>query len=150
MLSKFYSQATLQLDTKNRVRIPPLFKRAFEDLQEIYIFQDINDSLALMTELSFEAFATKFDNIPECDVELQNAKESIFSNVKIVPIDNQMRFVIPQELMEISGLTRGVVFKGAGDRLRLYPEEGEVGKDVGKKGSVNRAYGKINGSEYKF
>lgn len=133
----FFGAQSLQLDEKNRMRIPAKFRAKLGS--RFFIFQGIGGCLFLMAEESFEAFISPFKNIPLSDIAGQEAVRAVMATVEEPEEDSQGRFVLPAFLKKCAGIDKRVVFIGINERIEIWSEEKYTEKNIGSEDSVKKA-----------
>ncbi len=110
-----------QLDAKGRLRIPYKFKPILG--ADCYLTRCSNGSLMILSEEQFDKFIQgfNFNDISE-SAEAKVVKAILGMTVKVEE-DAQGRFVLPQNLRQIAGITKNIVFVGVGNRVELWDEE---------------------------
>ncbi|MFA5449581.1 MAG: division/cell wall cluster transcriptional repressor MraZ [Clostridia bacterium] len=117
----FYGLHTLQLDDKNRMRMPAKFRNHLG--KRYFIFQGTGGCLFAMAEQDFNDFTEPFKKIPLSDLEGQAAVRAIMATVETPEEDKQGRFVLPANLKKCAGIDRRVVFIGVNERIEIWSGE---------------------------
>jgi MraZ protein len=129
------------LDTKKRVFIPSKFR---EELgEEFYITRKFDTYLSIYTSEDWQAYVERIEKLPESEaVEIQDFL--LGAAQKCVP-DASGRIILDESLAEHAGITKNVVFVGAGKQIRLWAEEiwseREKTRDLSKMREIMRQYG---------
>ncbi len=107
------------LDAKKRVFIPSKFR---EELgEEFYITRKFDVFLSVYTAEDWQAFVEKIEKLPESDaVEIQDFL--LGAAQKCTP-DSSGRIILDDELMKHAGISKNIVFVGAGSQIRIWAEE---------------------------
>ena len=122
----FYGTQAIQLDDKNRLRIPARFR---PDLGKFYyVMYGTGGCLWVMSKEGFEEFTDKYDQIPESDLEAQNNLRRIMASVTVPEEDAQGRFVLPQAAKEFCGINKRVMFVGVKKRLEIWSGDNYNGR----------------------
>ena len=129
------------LDAKKRVFVPAKFR---EDLGDtFYITRKFDTYLSIYTEEEWEAYLEKIEKLPESvAAEIQ---EFILGGAQKCGLDGSGRIIIDDRLLKHAGITKNVVFVGAGKTVRVWSEElwneRESKRDFQKMRDILREYG---------
>ena len=108
-------------DSKNRLRIPPKFKKEFT---EGMVLTKGNDGcLFVVPKKQFDVILEKVSSLPIFDSTVQRPIRMLFSSAVEIEEDNQGRFLLPQSLKAFAGIEKEVVFVGVGSRVELWSLE---------------------------
>lgn len=108
-------------DNKNRLRIPPKFKK---DLDSGLVLIKGNDGcLFIVTKNQFDAMLEKVNSLPMFNSKLQMPLRFLFSSAIEIEEDNQGRFLLPSNLKTYANINKEVVFIGVGNRIELWASE---------------------------
>ncbi len=117
----FLGEYKHSVDNKNRLRIPPKFKK---DLNCGLVLIKGNDScLFIVTKNQFDSILEKVNNLPMFDTKLQMPLRLLFSSAIEIEEDNQGRFLLPTNLKNYAKINKEVVFIGVGNRIELWSSE---------------------------
>ena len=107
------------LDAKKRVFIPAKFR---EELgAEFYITRKFDPYLSIYTAEEWEEFVTLISSLPESEAaELQDYL--LGAAQKCTP-DSNGRIILDEKLMRHAGISKNVVFVGAGKQIKIWAEE---------------------------
>ena len=107
------------LDAKKRVFIPAKFR---EELgAEFYITRKFDPYLSIYTAEEWEEFVTLISALPESEAaELQDYL--LGAAQKCTP-DSNGRIILDEKLMKHAGISKNVVFVGAGKQIKIWSEE---------------------------
>ena len=107
------------LDAKKRVFIPAKFR---EELgAEFYITRKFDPYLSIYTAEEWEEFVTLISSLPESEAaELQDYL--LGAAQKCTP-DSNGRIILDEKLMKHAGISKNVVFVGAGKQIKIWSEE---------------------------
>ena len=109
------------VDNKNRLRIPPKFKK---DLEGGLVLTKGNDGcLFIVTKKQFENVLEKVNNLPMFNSAVQKPIRMLFSSALEIEEDNQGRFLLSASLKNFAGIDKDVVFVGVGNRIELWAQE---------------------------
>ncbi len=108
-------------DNKNRLRIPPKFKK---DLDCGLVLIKGNDScLFIVTKNQFNSMLEKVNSLPMFNSKLQMPLRLLFSSAIEIEEDNQGRFLLPTNLKTYAKINKEVIFIGVGNRIELWASE---------------------------
>ena len=117
----FLGEYKHSVDNKNRLRIPPKFKK---NLDCGLVLTKGNDGcLFIVTKKHFEHVLEKINNLPMFDSKLQQPLRLLFSSACEIEEDNQGRFLLPASLKNYASIEKDVVFIGVGNRIELWSNE---------------------------
>lgn len=133
----FFGTQTLQLDEKNRIRIPAKFRSKLG--AEFFIVYGAGGCLSVLPGESFDKFIEPFSKIPDSDLEARESVRRILATVEQPEEDSQARFVIPQHSRAYAGIDKRVVFVGVGGRIEIWSEEKFAAKNIGEQDSYDKA-----------
>ena len=107
------------LDAKKRVFIPAKFR---EELgAEFYITRKFDPYLSIYTAEEWDEFVTLISSLPESEAaELQDYL--LGAAQKCTP-DSNGRIILDEKLMKHAGISKNVVFVGAGKQIKIWSEE---------------------------
>lgn len=112
-----------KLDAQNRVALPVDMIEQYlnGEKQVIMTFNVKYKCLDVWTVAKFQEIYDKFENSKEIDAATKKAiRRSYFSRSETVKIDSANRIVIPQNLKELAGIDREVVFNEAGIYTKYF------------------------------
>lgn len=118
----FFGEYFIQLDDKNRMRIPSKLRSLVGE--KFYILSGTEKCLFVMNKENFEDFAhqlttrTKISNSAH-----RNIARQIMSSVDEPTEDSQGRFVLAPKLREHAGIAKKMVFIGVNNRMEIWSEE---------------------------
>lgn len=109
------------IDSKNRMIIPSRYRdmlgghcmltRGFDKCLYIYAMDD------------YEVLVDKIRKLPQSDRDVRKFIREFFSNTEECHLDSQGRILIPQHLREYAGINKGLVTKGAMDKIEIWSTE---------------------------
>jgi len=117
----FVGTEDYQLDDRNRIPIPPLYRAAFEGGG--YINRGQAPCLQLFTPESFQTAAEIFMSIPAETEEGDDARRAFFGSTRGIQKDSQGRITLKDEFIAYAGLSKDVVVVGVGDKLEIWDRE---------------------------
>lgn len=116
------------IDAKHRLAIPAdvrtqiegeVIGRTPEQPVVLYVTLGEGKSLAIYTGPAFERRANDLDNSPLDAEELLAYERLMFSLARRVELDKQGRILLPEQLLNMSGLGQDVVLIGVKDHLEI-------------------------------
>lgn len=117
----FLGEYKYSCDDKNRLRLPPKFKKC---LAEGVVLTKGNDGcIFVVPKNEFESIFEKVNNLPMFDSRAQKPLRMLFSSAVEVEEDNQGRFLLPLNLKEYAKINKDIVFIGVGNRIELWASE---------------------------
>ncbi|MGI6594026.1 MAG: division/cell wall cluster transcriptional repressor MraZ [Christensenellales bacterium] len=118
----FFGEYFIQLDDKNRMRIPSKLRSLIGE--KFYISNGTAGCLFVMDKENFEDYAQKLASITSMsNLSQQNTIRLIMSSVDEPCEDSQGRFVLPPKLRKHAGITKKMVFIGVNNRMEIWSEE---------------------------
>ena len=111
-----------QIDGKGRVRIPTKLKNGLG--ADIMVTKGTNKCLFLFSQEYLQT--TLFDKlqaVPISDTQSSKPLRMLFSSASELEEDNQGRTLLPKNLREFAGITKDIVFVGAGYRAEIWAKE---------------------------
>ena len=109
------------VDDKNRVRIPPKFRK---EMQDGMVISKGNDGcLFLLPKKQFDVVLSKVENVPMFDSAAQVPLRALFSSACEVEEDAQGRFLLPINLKTFTYIKKEIVFIGVGSRVEIWSKE---------------------------
>ena len=137
----FVGSYNYSLDAKKRVFVPAKFR---EDLgNTFYVTRKFDTYLSIYTEEEWAAYLEKLEKLPE-SVAAEVQEFILGGAQKCVP-DNSGRIIIDDRLLKHAGITKNIVFVGAGRQVRVWSEElwneREKNRDFEKMREIMRQYG---------
>ena len=110
-----------QIDSKNRLRIPPKFRKEMRD--GMVISKGNDGALFLLPKIQFDAVLSKVSNVPMFDSSAQLSLRALFSSACVVEEDSQGRFLLPNTLKTFADIQKDIVFVGVGLRVEIWAKE---------------------------
>lgn len=138
----FFGEYHLQLDDKNRMRIPNKLRNLIGE--EYYLLHGTGGCLFVMPPDEFKKFAEKIDSIPLSNLKAQDAVRKIMSSLIIPEEDSQNRFILPQKARDYAGIQKQVVFIGVNKRIEIWSEEKYIEKGFDTAESFDSEFVKLN------
>lgn len=110
-----------QIDAKNRFRVPTKLKSELGS--NFIITKGVGGCLFAFSSEGFEDLYKKVSMIPLFDEEAQKPVRKFLSSAFETEEDGQARILLPKELKKFAGITKNIVFVGAGNRVEIWAEE---------------------------
>jgi len=118
----FFGEYYIQLDDKNRMRIPSKLRSLIGE--KFYISNGSDGCLFVMDKESFEHYARKLEATTKISNSAQQkAVRQIMASVDEPTEDSQGRFVLAPKLRKHAGITKKMVFIGVNKRMEIWSEE---------------------------
>ena len=116
-----------QIDAKKRVAIPSEIRALIQESEEtsedkptiLYVTLGEDKALCIYTRKGFEQRAAELDNSQLDPSELLIYERLTFSLARRVELDKQGRVLLPDNLLEMSGLGTEVVLIGVKDHMEI-------------------------------
>lgn len=112
---------SLTLGDKNRVAIPKKFRDQFSG--SIILTRGFEGSLLMTDSARWELIVSEINKKDLFTSVSRDLKRYIVGGSFEIDPDNQGRFVIPEKLLEFSGIDNSVVFIGVGEWIELWNED---------------------------
>ncbi len=117
----FIGQFERNIDSKNRVVLPPSFKN---DLGNIfYLTISSKERLEIRNVQEFENFVDKIDQNNQLDPQIQQYKRFILSKTIKVETDKLGRFLIPENFLKAIAIKKTISFVGMGRIIEIWASE---------------------------
>ncbi|HEY0281725.1 MAG TPA: hypothetical protein VGC27_03765, partial [Rhizomicrobium sp.] len=120
----FISTVTGTLDTKGRVCVPASFRQilAAQNTQGVYFCPSFSEAtLEGFGEEVLQAFHRQIAEVNPFFTKDFNAKAAVvLGETKLLPLDENGRVRLPEELIAHAGLKDGVVFVGMGTKFQIW------------------------------
>lgn len=117
----FFGEYSLQLDDKNRMRIPTKLRNFVGE--SFYVLHGSGGCLFVMDEGEFKKITEKFAQIPLSDLRAQDTVRKIMSSVFVADEDSQGRFVLPKKAKEYAGVDKQIIYIGVNSRMEIWALE---------------------------
>ena len=117
----FLGENRVQLDAKNRLRLPANYRREIGGL--CYVTVGLNSCLQLFKADEFEDYVQKLQEIPAHDIESRRGVRTFMALAKEIEPDDQGRFILPKNLKDYAKIDKNVVFAGVGKSIEIWAEE---------------------------
>ena len=109
-----------QIDQKNRMRVPAKFK---QELGSSFVITKGTSSCLFLLPAQNNSLLQKIAEVPVFNSEAQKSVRAILSSAFVAEEDGQGRVLLPKELLVHAGITKTIVFVGAGQRVEIWSEE---------------------------
>lgn len=117
----FLGENRVQLDAKNRLRLPAEYRREIGG--RCYVTIGLNNCLQLFKEEDFVAYVQKLQDIPLHDMESRKGVRTFMALAKEIEPDDQGRFILPKSLKDYAKIDKNVVFAGVGGSIEIWAEK---------------------------
>jgi len=117
----FLGEYRHNVDAKNRLRLPPKFKKEF--LDGMVLTKGNGNCLFVMPKEQFSSVVAKLSEMPMFDSAIQKPIRMLFSSAVELEEDNQGRFLLPQHLKTYAKIDKNIVFVGVGTRVEIWAED---------------------------
>ncbi len=123
----FLGNSDVLLDAKNRLAIPAKFRRNLDperDGTAWVVFQGTPpDTLSLYPEKVFLRLVEKGESSLISDEDQRKFDQAFFPHGELLEPDGQGRILIPERLLQATGLSREVVVCGTRNRLEIWKRD---------------------------
>lgn len=110
-----------QIDAKNRIRIPAKLRGSEERL---YFAKGTGGSIFAFFVDDMNVYLEKLKKeVKMSDLEKQKGLRIFTHSIMLVEMDQQGRFVIPQDLLNHARITKDVKICGSSDRIEIWAKE---------------------------
>ena len=123
IMNLFVSQFVNKIDKKGRVSLPSLFRSALpkKNKNEIILFKSLKyNSIEGCSSERINKIASRIDELDIFSDDQDDFATSIFSEILPTNIDNEGRFLIPENLKSYSNITNEVAFIGQGLYFQIW------------------------------
>ncbi len=117
----FMGEYRHSLDSKHRLIIPSRFR---DELGETFVVtKGLDGCLYVYTLNQWELICEQLKQLPYTKKAVRQYKRHLMSKASECTLDNQGRFPLPKNLLEISGIEKKCVVIGADDHLEIWAED---------------------------
>lgn len=120
-INLFLGEFEHSIDNKNRLRLPPKFKKEFSG--EVVLTKGNDGCIFIVPKEQFDNVFKKACELPMFDSRAQKPLRLLFSSASLLEEDNQGRFLLPNLLKIYSKIDKDVIFVGVGTRIELWAKE---------------------------
>ena len=107
-----------QLDAKNRIRIPAKL-RGNQD--RLYFAKGTGGSIFVLFVDDMNVYLDRLKHeVKMTDIDKQRGLRLFTHSIKLVEMDQQGRFVVPQDLLDHARITKDVKICGTSDRIEIW------------------------------
>jgi MraZ protein len=119
----FRGKFPYQLDDRNRVPIPPRFRKAFDT--EVLLVKAPDSCIQVFTQEAWDAEDAVLSRMAPYSEEARMTYRDFYGGTLDTPMDAQGRIVLPAELRQYAGIKeKGEVYVvGVKDRLEIWDRE---------------------------
>ncbi|MBU0518076.1 division/cell wall cluster transcriptional repressor MraZ [bacterium] len=120
--NSFTDEFTYTIDNRGRVNFPAPFRRALSTAacDRVVVARGLDGCLFVFPKDVWEARRREFNQSPYTPTQQRRVQRLLAHGAKESAFDAQGRITIPQRLMELAKLEKGVLIKGMGDRVELW------------------------------
>ncbi|MBQ4049095.1 MAG: cell division/cell wall cluster transcriptional repressor MraZ [Clostridia bacterium] len=118
----FYGQVEVQLDEKNRIRIPSRYQKELGSNPFITCGPD-KCLMIIPKEHANELLNNMLSGSNFATVEKTRPMRVLLANGFFAEEDKQGRITLPQSLLKYSGITKSIYFNGSNDRLEVWDKD---------------------------
>jgi len=118
----FLGEYNHSCDAKNRLRIPPKFRKEFNGNPMILI-KGNSDCLFIIPKTQFDNVFERICSVPMFDNKFQQPIRILMSSAVEIEEDGQGRFLLPANLKDFASIKKDVTFVGVGNRIELWADE---------------------------
>ncbi|WP_416755856.1 division/cell wall cluster transcriptional repressor MraZ [Mycoplasma aquilae ATCC BAA-1896] len=116
-----YGSQTRNIDDKNRVVLPPVFRDELGS--KLYITIGFDGNAEVRSQEGFQAYIAMIENKSRFDVKTRTLARYIFGNTFEIVLDNQNRISLPKPIIEKLSIQKEVIFIGVGSIVELWAKE---------------------------
>lgn len=144
-MALFLSTYTNKVDKKGRVSVPANFRAALsgQDYNGIIVYSSfVNDSVEACGMDRIEKLSDSIDDLDPYSDERDAFAATILGGSSQLPFDSEGRVMLPEKILQESGITDKAVFVGKGKTFEIWqPEAYEVyaekARDLAKRQRAN-------------
>lgn len=113
------------LDDKNRLVVPPKFRKLLEQEKGAHfvLAKNIDGCLSLFLPSQWESYLVKFDEAAKTHKNpsgIRMARRELFNTAEESLVDEQGRILVPESLKEQAHLRKDVIVAGTGDKAEVW------------------------------
>ena len=119
----FLSTYIFKIDKKNRISLPSSFRSILIEKNkiELVLFKSLKHQSIEGCGYSYiEDIAKRIDKLDIFSDDQDDFTTSIFSELKLVSLDSEGRFIIPNELCKYADIKEEAVFIGRGHSFQIW------------------------------
>lgn len=133
---KFFGSFDYQLDDRNRVPIPPVYRGEFESGG--VVSTGTEPCVVLYTREAFDEASAAVEALPETD-DGDEARRDFYANSFPVQKDGQGRVLLVKELIEHATLRKEVKVVGVGRHMEIWDRTAWDGREAQRKATRKAA-----------
>ena len=125
----FLSQFQNNIDKKGRVTLPSIFRSALpkNSKNEIILFKSLKfNSIEGCSSDRIKRIASRIDELDIFSDDQEDFATSIFSETIPTKVDNEGRFLIPENLKLYSNISKEVTFIGQGHYFQIWEPKAAI------------------------
>ena len=124
---RFLGNSEAKTDTKGRVFLPAIFRKQLQSATEdcLIMRKDTHQScLVLYPESAWNEQMNELRNrLNQWDPKHQMIFRQFVSDVEIITLDSNGRFLIPKRYLKMAGIAQDVRFIGMADTIEIWAKE---------------------------
>ena len=114
----FFGEFDYKIDEKNRVPIPPRFRRALKD--GVVLAPSVEKCINTYTLAEWNKLSAKFTSSPVTTSKMRRLNRAMFATAFKAELDGQGRIALPIPLREYSEIVDEVVITGNNNYLEIW------------------------------
>lgn len=126
---RFFGTIEAKTDSKGRAFLPAVFRKVLEATGEenLVMRKDIHEScLTLYPESVWNEYLDKLSSrLNRWSAEHRRVFRQFVSDVEIVTLDPNGRFLIPKRYLKMADIDQAIKFKGMGDTIEIWSVQQE-------------------------
>lgn len=126
---RFFGNIEAKTDSKGRVFLPAVFRRVLGSAGEVSLVmrKDIHETcLVLYPESVWNEYLDRFNaKINKWNAEQRRVFRKFVSDVEIVTLDMNGRFLIPKRYLKMANIGQSIQFKGMDDTIEIWGQQEE-------------------------
>lgn len=126
---RFFGNIEAKTDSKGRAFLPAVFRKVLGSTGEecLVMRKDIHEScLVLYPESVWNEYLDKLSSrLNRWSAEHRRVFREFVSDVEIVTLDVNGRFLIPKRYLKMAGIEQAIKFKGMGDTVEIWSAKQE-------------------------
>ncbi|QNM93717.1 division/cell wall cluster transcriptional repressor MraZ [Mycoplasma sp. Pen4] len=116
-----YGQQLRNIDDKNRVVMPPVFRDQLGSI--FYLTIGFDGNAELRSKNAYQEYVSIIENKSRFDAKVRTLSRYIMGNTFELTIDNQNRVMLPKLIIDQLSIQKEVIFVGVGSLVELWSKE---------------------------
>lgn len=110
------------MDEKQRIALPKRIRDAFDgtDAATLFITPGNDGSLAIYAEQALQALAERLGTASPTRQDVRTYSRLFYSRAERLELDDQSRFRVPANLVQLAGLEKEIVLVGVRDHVEIW------------------------------